>query len=325
MTKLLSYYFITRLISSSILVLPGVISSSSLVGAVISYHDVLYYSSDTVGTNVNTPCHNNYSYDYPSNDESFRIISTTQNSRRPNIVSKLSSSFWIWMIPISKQCGMSQRSRTIPTAFVPTMVSCDRLQSRTTRKTTFVSSAFTTYHHRTSFIKSKPLHATSLSQQPSTTTTTTTTTTTATTLNQEEITRYSRHLVLSEVGMMGQEKLKDATVLCIGAGGLGSSCLYYLAAAGVGHIGIVDNDIVEVSNLQRQIIHTMDTIGISKCQSAQQQLRNLNPNIQIRLYEQEFTSQTAISIIANGYSKEQPKWDVVIDGSDNFPTKYLIK
>lgn len=146
----------------------------------------------------------------------------------------------------------------------------------------------------------------------------------AVSLTNEEIGRYSRHLVLSNVGMIGQLTLKQSAVLVIGAGGLGSPVLLYLAAAGVGYIGIVDGDIVDVSNLQRQIIHNIHTVNISKCQSAQQSILQLNPNVNVRIYEEEFTVQTAPRIITDGFASSIP-WTIVIDGSDNFPTKYLIK
>lgn len=143
-------------------------------------------------------------------------------------------------------------------------------------------------------------------------------------LSREEIARYSRHLVLSDVGVAGQAALKNASVLVIGAGGLGSPCLLYLAAAGVGHVGIVDADVVDESNLQRQIIHGTSTVNVSKCASAQQRMLDINPHVQVRTYEQEFTSETAISILGQGFSADKP-YDIVVDGSDNFPTKYLIK
>jgi molybdopterin/thiamine biosynthesis adenylyltransferase/rhodanese-related sulfurtransferase len=142
-------------------------------------------------------------------------------------------------------------------------------------------------------------------------------------LTNDEIQRYSRHLVLSDVGMKGQQALKDASVLVVGAGGLGSPCLLYLAAAGVGHVGIVDADTVDASNLQRQVIHGTSTIGISKCQSAATRIQDINPGVQVRLYEQELTAATAMSIMGEGFSDDCP-YDLVIDGSDNFPTKYLI-
>ncbi|CAB9506148.1 expressed unknown protein [Seminavis robusta] len=142
-------------------------------------------------------------------------------------------------------------------------------------------------------------------------------------LTNDEISRYSRHLVLGDVGMEGQKALKAASVLVVGAGGLGSPCLLYLAAAGVGHIGIVDADVVDHSNLQRQIIHGTSTVGVSKCESARQRILDINPLVQVRMYEEEFTSQTAMRILQEGFSNEQ-NYDIVIDGSDNFPTKYLI-
>ena len=145
-------------------------------------------------------------------------------------------------------------------------------------------------------------------------------------LTNDEISRYSRHLVLNSVGVKGQLALKNASVLVIGAGGLGSPCLLYLAAAGVGHIGIVDGDTVDESNLQRQIIHSTSTVGVSKCQSAAERIHHINPHVKVRLYEQEFTSETALSIVQGGFSPDGNRhYDVVVDGSDNFPTKYLIK
>jgi molybdopterin/thiamine biosynthesis adenylyltransferase len=144
-----------------------------------------------------------------------------------------------------------------------------------------------------------------------------------TSLSNDEISRYSRHLVLSDVGMQGQETLKNSSVLVIGAGGLGSPCLMYLAAAGVGHVGIVDADTVDASNLQRQIIHGTSTVGVSKCKSARGRIEDINPHVRIRLYEEEFTSENALRILQGGFEDGRP-YDVVIDGSDNFPTKYLI-
>jgi ThiF family len=137
-------------------------------------------------------------------------------------------------------------------------------------------------------------------QQPvdNTATTATTITTTATTLSHEEIARYSRHLVLDAVGVKGQEALRNASVLVIGAGGLGSPVLLYLAAAGIGRIGIVDGDTVDTSNLQRQIIHSMSSVGLTKCESAQQRIAQINPHVQVRRYEYEFTAATAHDILA---------------------------
>lgn len=124
--------------------------------------------------------------------------------------------------------------------------------------------------------------------------------------------------------MAGQAALKNASVLVVGAGGLGSPCLLYLAAAGVGHIGLVDADTVDESNLQRQIIHGTSSIGVSKCDSAARRIQDVNPLVQVRLYKEELTSATAMRIVGEGFSEGRP-YDVVIDGSDNFPTKYLIK
>lgn len=142
-------------------------------------------------------------------------------------------------------------------------------------------------------------------------------------LSNPEIARYSRHLVLSDVGMAGQKALRDASVLVVGAGGLGSPCLLYLAAAGVGRVGIVDADTVDESNLQRQIIHGTSTIGMTKCESARTRIADINPHVLVRTYEEEFTSDTALRILGDGYEPGRG-WDVVVDGSDNFPTKYLI-
>ena len=134
-------------------------------------------------------------------------------------------------------------------------------------------------------------------------------------LSKEEKARYARHFTLEQVGPAGQEKLKNSSVLCIGAGGLGSPSALYLAAAGIGRIGIVDPDIVELSNLQRQILHGQSTLGMSKLESAQQRLLDINPHVQIDLHACHFTSQNAIEIAQN--------YDIIIDGTDNFPTRYL--
>src|SRR5512141_3141814 len=134
-------------------------------------------------------------------------------------------------------------------------------------------------------------------------------------LSHEEIRRYSRHLIMPEVGMEGQRKLKEASVLCVGAGGLGSPLALYLAAAGVGHIGLVEFDVVDESNLQRQIIHGTATLGKSKLESAKARLLDLNPLIEITGYEEPLTSANAMDII--------PHYDVVADGTDNFQTRYL--
>ena len=136
------------------------------------------------------------------------------------------------------------------------------------------------------------------------------------TLTNDEIARYSRHLILPEVGMEGQRRLKGASVLCIGAGGLGSPLTLYLAAAGVGRIGIVDFDVVDESNLQRQIVHGTEWIGKPKLESAKSRLLSLNPTIQIDTYNEALTSDNALQLF-EGY-------DIVADGTDNFPTRYLV-
>ena len=135
-------------------------------------------------------------------------------------------------------------------------------------------------------------------------------------LNQGEVSRYSRHLILPEIGISGQEKLKGSSVLCIGAGGLGCPLLLYLAAAGVGRIGIVDFDSVDESNLQRQVLYGVSNIGESKASVAKERLLDLNPNLSIDVYETMLTSQNALAIF-KGY-------DVVADGTDNFATRYLV-
>ncbi|HUP01509.1 MAG TPA: molybdopterin-synthase adenylyltransferase MoeB [Gemmatimonadota bacterium] len=135
-------------------------------------------------------------------------------------------------------------------------------------------------------------------------------------LTNEEIRRYSRHLIMPEVTLAGQKKLKAASVLAIGAGGLGSPLALYLAAAGVGRIGIVDFDVVDESNLQRQILHGTSAVGRSKLESARERLEDLNPHIRIETHEARLTSENALELIA-GY-------DVVADGTDNFPTRYLV-
>ena len=134
-------------------------------------------------------------------------------------------------------------------------------------------------------------------------------------LTNEEIRRYSRHLLIPEIGLEGQRKLKAASVLLIGTGGLGSPVALYLAAAGVGHIGVVDYDRVDESNLQRQIIHGMGSLGSLKVESARRRMMDINPNISIDTYNVPFTSINAQEISA--------PYDVIVDGSDNFPTRYL--
>jgi molybdopterin/thiamine biosynthesis adenylyltransferase/rhodanese-related sulfurtransferase len=132
----------------------------------------------------------------------------------------------------------------------------------------------------------------------------------------DQLTRYSRHFILPEVGEEGQAKLLKAKVLMIGAGGLGSPSAFYLAAAGVGTIGIVDNDVVDMSNLQRQILHTNDRVGMSKVESARQALNALNPDVKIIGYEERISSENIMDIIKD--------YDVIVDGCDNFPTRYLV-
>jgi sulfur-carrier protein adenylyltransferase/sulfurtransferase len=135
-------------------------------------------------------------------------------------------------------------------------------------------------------------------------------------LTNEEIKRYSRHLIMPEVGMEAQRKLKAAKVLCIGAGGLGSPAAMYLAAAGVGTLGIVDFDTVDFSNLQRQILHGTPDVGRSKLASAKDRINALNPNVKVETYETALTSQNALQLF-------EP-YDVILDGTDNFATRYLI-
>jgi molybdopterin/thiamine biosynthesis adenylyltransferase/rhodanese-related sulfurtransferase len=135
-------------------------------------------------------------------------------------------------------------------------------------------------------------------------------------LTANEIKRYSRHLLLPDVGVSGQQKLKDASVLCVGAGGLGSPLMLYLAAAGVGRIGIVDGDVVEISNLQRQIIHRDADVGAKKTASAAAKLRALNPEIQIDCHDAFLSAQDALEICG--------PYDVIVDGTDNFATRYLV-
>jgi molybdopterin/thiamine biosynthesis adenylyltransferase/rhodanese-related sulfurtransferase len=135
-------------------------------------------------------------------------------------------------------------------------------------------------------------------------------------LNHEEILRYSRHLLIPEVGLEGQKKLKAAAVLVIGTGGLGSPVALYLAAAGVGRIGLVDYDVVDSSNLQRQVIHGTSGLGILKVESARQRMLDLNPDIQVEIYNEPFTSENAFRIAES--------YDILIDGTDNFPTRYLV-
>jgi adenylyltransferase/sulfurtransferase len=135
-------------------------------------------------------------------------------------------------------------------------------------------------------------------------------------LSQEEIRRYSRHLIMPEVGIEGQRRLKASSVLCIGAGGLGSPAAMYLAAAGVGRIGIVDFDVVDYSNLQRQLLHGTPDVGRTKLASAKDRLNSLNPHVEIDTYETALSSDNALKLF-------EP-YDVILDGTDNFPTRYLV-
>jgi molybdopterin/thiamine biosynthesis adenylyltransferase/rhodanese-related sulfurtransferase len=136
------------------------------------------------------------------------------------------------------------------------------------------------------------------------------------TLTAEQRERYSRHLLLDEVGVEGQQKLLDAKVLLLGAGGLGSPVALYLAAAGVGTLGIVDNDEVDVSNLQRQVIHSSERIGVSKVDSAEQTITALNPDVNVKKYDLRLGPENIMDIL--------PGYDIVVDGLDNFPTRYLL-
>lgn len=135
-------------------------------------------------------------------------------------------------------------------------------------------------------------------------------------LDAEQRDRYSRHLVLPEVGEEGQIKFLDASVLCIGAGGLGSPALLYLAAAGVGTIGVVDSDVVEASNLQRQIIHDTDHIGVLKAESAHDAIKRLNPDVEVIVHSERIDSSNAREIMS--------RYDLVVDGCDNFDTRYVV-
>jgi len=135
-------------------------------------------------------------------------------------------------------------------------------------------------------------------------------------LSNEEISRYSRHLILPEVGMEGQQKLKAAKVLCVGTGGLGAPLALYLAAAGVGTLGLIDFDVVDASNLQRQIIHSTETVGMLKVDSAEKMLKGLNPHMKIVKHNTMLTSANALEIFKD--------YDVIADGTDNFQTRYLV-
>ena len=135
-------------------------------------------------------------------------------------------------------------------------------------------------------------------------------------LSADEVRRYSRHLIIPDVGMIGQKRLKNARVLCIGAGGLGSPALMYLAAAGVGTLGIVEFDTVDESNLQRQIIHGQSDIGRPKAQSARDSLAGLNPLVTVQLHEFRLEPDNSVDLFG--------QYDLIIDGTDNFATRYLV-
>ena len=137
-----------------------------------------------------------------------------------------------------------------------------------------------------------------------------------TNLSDSELKRYARHISLPSFGIEGQERLKRSRVLCIGAGGLGSPCSIYLAAAGVGKIGIIDMDTVDESNIQRQILHGSEDVGKKKIESAEETIRNINTNVELDLYDQEFNETNALNIAS--------KYDIIIDGTDNFPSRYLV-
>src|SRR5207237_3716593 len=133
-------------------------------------------------------------------------------------------------------------------------------------------------------------------------------------LSRDELLRYSRHIIMPEVGLEGQKKLKAASVLCIGAGGLGSPLAMYLAAAGMGTLGIVDFDVVDYTNLQRQIIHSTADVGRKKLDSAAEKLKAINPFLTIKTFDTRLTSDNALKIFAY--------FDIIADGTDNFPTRY---
>ncbi len=135
-------------------------------------------------------------------------------------------------------------------------------------------------------------------------------------LTEEEIERYSRHIILKDLGGTGQQKIKDAKVLVVGAGGLGSPAAFYLAAAGVGTLGLVDSDHVDLTNLQRQILHTTEDTGRPKVDSAREKLEAMNPNVEVKTYNQYLNKDNVEAIIAD--------YDIIVDGVDNFPTRYLL-
>lgn len=135
-------------------------------------------------------------------------------------------------------------------------------------------------------------------------------------LSKDELKRYARHISLPSFGIEGQNKLRKSSVLCIGAGGLGSPCTMYLAAAGIGKLGIIDMDVVDESNIQRQILHGSHDIGVKKIDSAKDTLQEINPYVKLELYDQAFDENNA-DVIAKNY-------DIIIDGTDNFPSRYLV-
>jgi len=135
-------------------------------------------------------------------------------------------------------------------------------------------------------------------------------------LSVDEVKRYSRHLIIPEIGMTGQKRLKNARVLCVGAGGLGSPALLYLAAAGVGTLGVIDFDVVDESNLQRQIIHGQSDVGRPKAESARDSIREINPNVNVILHETALDNDNALEIFS--------QYDLIVDGTDNFATRYLV-
>jgi len=135
-------------------------------------------------------------------------------------------------------------------------------------------------------------------------------------LSKDELKRYARHISLPSFGIEGQNKLRKSSVLCIGAGGLGSPCTMYIAAAGIGKLGIIDMDIVDESNIQRQILHGSNDIGVKKIDSAKDTLQEINPYVNLELYDKAFDENNA-EVIAKNY-------DIIIDGTDNFPSRYLV-
>src|SRR5512132_2853958 len=135
-------------------------------------------------------------------------------------------------------------------------------------------------------------------------------------LSRDELLRYSRHLILPDVGLDGQKRIKAARVLLVGAGGLGSPSALYLAAAGVGTLGLVDFDVVDDSNLQRQVLFGTRDVGRPKLQAAAERLKDLNPNVEVVRFEERLTSENALAIFRD--------FDIVADGTDNFPTRYLV-